>query len=66
MDFKGPKSAPAGVTLADGIQKVFNSQNLLSAILDRNNNQTSVAYDVMNRIMRVVLSSSDRWVAHLF
>ena len=33
------------LTLADGTQKIFNSQNLLAAIVDRNNNQTTLAYD---------------------
>jgi YD repeat-containing protein len=49
-------SNPTGgftLTLADGTQKVFNSQNLLSTIIDRNNNQTTLAYDSSNRLTSV-------------
>jgi YD repeat-containing protein len=49
-------SNPTGgftLTLADGTQKVFNSQNLLAAIIDRNQNQTSLAYDGLNRLTSV-------------
>jgi YD repeat-containing protein len=49
-------SNPTGgftLTLADGTQRVFNSQNLLSTIIDRNNNQTTIAYDSSNRITSV-------------
>jgi YD repeat-containing protein len=41
------------LTLADGTQKVFNSQNLLAAIIDRNHNQTTLAYDAYNRLSSV-------------
>lgn len=41
------------LTLADGTQKIFNNQNLLTAIIDRNNNQTAIAYDSSNRITSV-------------
>jgi YD repeat-containing protein len=47
---------PAGgftLTLADGTQRVFNSENLLSAIIDRNSNQTTLAYDSSNRLTSV-------------
>lgn len=49
-------SNPTGgftLTLADHTQKVFNGQNLLAAIIDRNNNQTTIAYDTSNRITSV-------------
>ena len=49
-------SNPTGgftLTLADGTQRVFNNQNLLSSIIDRNNNQTTIAYDSSNRITSV-------------
>jgi hypothetical protein len=45
-------SNPTGgfiLTLADGSKRVFNSQNLLAASIDRNNNQTTLAYDSSNR-----------------
>ena len=41
------------LTFADGTQRVFNSQNLLAAIIDRNHNQTTIAYDGSNRIASV-------------
>ena len=41
------------LTLADGTQKVFNNQDLLAAIIDRNNNQTTLAYDSSNRLTSV-------------
>jgi YD repeat-containing protein len=41
------------LTLADGAQRLFNNQNLLAAIVDRNGNQTTIAYDGYNRIASV-------------
>ncbi|MGA3328562.1 MAG: hypothetical protein ABSF45_29280 [Terriglobia bacterium] len=41
------------LTFADGTQKVFNTQNLLAAIIDRNHNQTTLAYDSYNRLASV-------------
>jgi len=41
------------LTFPDGAQKVFNSNNLLAAIIDRNNNQTTLAYDSFNRLVSV-------------
>jgi YD repeat-containing protein len=41
------------LTLADGTQKVFNGQDLLAAIIDRNHNQTTLAYDSSNRLTSV-------------
>ncbi|MGO8787537.1 MAG: DUF6531 domain-containing protein [Terriglobia bacterium] len=49
-------SNPTGgftLTLADGTQRVFNGQYLLSTLIDRNNNQTTIAYDGSNRITSV-------------
>jgi YD repeat-containing protein len=49
-------SNPSGgftLTLSDGTQRSFNTQNLLSAITDRNGNQTTIAYDSYNRISSV-------------
>ena len=49
-------SNPTGgftLTLADGTKKVFNGQYLLSTIIDRNGNQTTVAYDSSYRITSV-------------
>jgi YD repeat-containing protein len=49
-------SNPTGgftLTLADGTQKVFNSQDLLAAVIDRNHNQTTLAYDSSNRLTSV-------------
>jgi YD repeat-containing protein len=49
-------SNPTGgftLTLADGTQKVFNDQNLLSAVIDRNSNQTTLAYHSLNRLTSV-------------
>ena len=52
-------SNPTGgftLTLADGTQRVFNSQDLLAALIDRNGNQTTVAYDSSYRITSVTTS----------
>ncbi len=49
-------SNPTGgftITFADGTQKVFNTQNLLAALIDRNGNQTTLAYDSSNRLTSV-------------
>jgi YD repeat-containing protein len=49
-------SNPTGgftLTLADGTQKVFNNQDLLAAVIDRNHNQTTLAYDSLNRLTSV-------------
>jgi YD repeat-containing protein len=49
-------SNPTGgftLTLADGTQRVFNGQGLLASIIDRNNNQTTLAYDSSNRLTSV-------------
>jgi YD repeat-containing protein len=47
-------SNPAGgftLTLVDGTQRVFNANNQLSALIDRNGNQTTMAYDSSNRLI---------------
>ena len=41
------------LTFPDGTQKIFNSQDLLASITDRNNNQTTLAYDSSNRLTSV-------------
>jgi YD repeat-containing protein len=41
------------LTLPDGTQRVFNGQNLLAALIDRNHNQTTLAYDTYNRLASV-------------
>jgi YD repeat-containing protein len=41
------------LTFADRTQKVFNGNNQLAAILDRNGNQTTLAYDSSNRLTTV-------------
>ncbi len=49
-------SNPTGgftLTLADGTQRVFNSNDLLASIIDRNGNQTTLAYDSSNRLISV-------------
>lgn len=49
-------SNPTGgftLTLADGTQRIFNSSNLLTSIIDRNNNQTTLTYDSSNRLATV-------------
>ena len=51
---------PAGgftLTLPDGTQRLFNGQNQLAAVIDRNHNQTSVAYDSSNRLVSVTSPS---------
>ncbi|MGA9059562.1 MAG: DUF6531 domain-containing protein [Terriglobia bacterium] len=48
-----PVTGGWNLTVADGTQRVFNGQNLLSAIIDRNNNQTTINYDSSNRITSV-------------
>jgi YD repeat-containing protein len=47
-------SNPTGgftLILADGTQRVFNAQDQLAAIIDRNGNQTTLAYDSSNRLI---------------
>ena len=41
------------LTLADHTQRVFNAQNSLAAIIDRNNNQTTINYDNLGRVTSV-------------
>jgi YD repeat-containing protein len=41
------------LTLADHTQRVFNGDNYLAAIIDRNNNQTTINHDSSNRITSV-------------
>jgi YD repeat-containing protein len=56
-------SNPTGgftLTLADGTQKVFNSQDLLAAIIDRNGNQTTLAYDSSDRLTSVTSPGGGR------
>jgi len=48
-----PATGVFTITLADMTQKVFNNQNLLAAIIDRNHNQTTLAYDSSNRLTTV-------------
>jgi YD repeat-containing protein len=48
-----PATGGFTLTLADGTQKVFNSAGLLAAVIDRNNNQTTLAYDSSNRLASV-------------
>jgi YD repeat-containing protein len=48
-----PATGGFTLTFADGTQKVFNNQDLLAAVIDRNNNQTSLAYDIYNRLTSV-------------
>ena len=50
---QNPSSGTFTITFADGTQKVFNSNNQLAAILDRNGNQTTLAYDSLNRLITV-------------
>jgi YD repeat-containing protein len=41
------------VTYPDGTRKIFNSTGYLTAVIDRNNNQTTLSYDGLNRITQV-------------
>src|SRR5207245_3912240 len=41
------------LTLADGTQRLFNAQDLLSSIVDRNANQAVLTYDGSNRLTQV-------------
>jgi RHS repeat-associated protein len=50
---QNPATGGFTLTLADGTQKIFNSEDLLAAIIDRNNNQTTLAYDASNRLSSV-------------
>jgi len=50
---QNPATGAFTLTFADGTQKVFNSQGLLAAVIDRNNNQTTLAYDSSNRLISV-------------
>jgi YD repeat-containing protein len=42
---QNPVSGGFTLTLADGAQRIFNNLNRLSALIDRNNNQTTLAYN---------------------
>ena len=42
------------LTFADGTTKTFNSQGYLTALADRNGNQTTITYDSSNRITNVM------------
>lgn len=48
-----PGTGAFTLTLADGTQRTFNAQGLLAAVIDRNNNQTTLAYDTTNRLTSV-------------
>jgi YD repeat-containing protein len=50
---QNPATGLFTITFADGTQRVFNTQNLLSTIIDRNGNQTTIAYDTSNRITTI-------------
>jgi YD repeat-containing protein len=50
---QNPATGMFTLTFADGTQRVFNSQNLLAAIIDRNGNQTTLTYDDLNRLTTV-------------
>jgi YD repeat-containing protein len=41
------------LTFVNGTSKTFNSSGYLTAITDRNSNQTAIAYDTSSRITRV-------------
>ena len=41
------------LTLADGTKKTFNNSGYLTAVTDRNGNQTTITYDSSNRITKV-------------
>lgn len=58
---QNPATGVFTLTLADGTQKVFNAQNVLAAIIDRNNNQTTIVYDSSNRITSVASPTSAGW-----
>jgi len=48
-----PATGVFTITFAGMAQKVFNSQNFLAANIDRNHNQTTLAYDSSNRLTTV-------------
>jgi YD repeat-containing protein len=50
---QNPATGAFTITLADGTQRTFNSQNQLAAIIDRNGNQTTLAYDSSSRLTSV-------------
>jgi YD repeat-containing protein len=50
---QNPATGGFTLTLPDGTQKAFNSQGLLAALIDRNHNQTTLAYDSSNRLTSV-------------
>lgn len=50
---QNPVSGGFTLTLADGTQRIFNNGDLLSALIDRNNNQTTLAYNSSNLLTSV-------------
>jgi YD repeat-containing protein len=50
---QNPATGTFTITLADGTQRLFNAQNQLAAIIDRNGNQTTLAYDSSYRLASV-------------
>jgi YD repeat-containing protein len=50
---QNPVSGGFTLTLADGTQRIFNNEDLLAAIIDRNNNQTTIAYNSSNLLTSV-------------
>jgi YD repeat-containing protein len=50
---RNPATGAFTLTLADGTQKIFSTLNVLAAVIDRNNNQTTLAYDSLNRLTSV-------------
>jgi YD repeat-containing protein len=48
-----PATGTFTITFADGTQRLFNAQNQPAGIIDRNGNQTTLAYDSSNRLTSV-------------
>jgi YD repeat-containing protein len=53
------------LSFADGTKKVFSSAGRLSAVIDRNGNQTTIYYDSLDRIS-MVTAPGGQWISYTY
>lgn len=53
------------LSFADGSSKIFNAQGYLTAVSDRNGNQTALQYDANARIMKIT-APGGQWIAFTY